>query len=524
VADAAGPAGRLPALGVLGAGVPDRSAVIPAATAARSRDVSADADPATAYVIYWTRLRERARPDEGAGSQSAAPAPRHRCGRPAGSRLPTASPPGRPSARIGYAVSGPYTGRPVRRNAGDFNEFRRRQQRLHSNQLAGGAGRYRLRRGQRPGAHPMPPPRRHPLVPTGFRSPTPGPQHSAAQAPVTLRLRTGERRWQAPVHFKAHAVAAGLSLAQPRAGSPARPRRPGTYSRHRDAEDAQNADRGRGLHVVDSGQRPGFSALRSPPGPASSGAGLHRGGRPGGAGAESVPGHGPRRSAARLRPRVKAAVSGAADLHFSARAVQWRIANRSCRGAPPGPIGRWLPRDPGGPGPAGTQRARARVRVLDVGPRDQPACGPGSAQRLGRVSPHRQGSRVPMSILSGSCRAEIPSAIKRCWALVRHRARSPEWQRTLERVEVLERRRAGAARLICDTVSDAKLTKSSAASGCLRRPPRRLAWDTGAGQTAGIDGGSSLLEPLGPELTRGPYLRWRWSPGSDRVAGRPLSA
>ena len=125
-----------------------------------------------------------------------------------------------------------------------------------------------------------------------------------------------------------------------------------------------------------------------------------------------------------------------------------------------------------------------------------------------------------MSILSGSCRAEIPSAIKRCWALVADIERAPEWQRTLERVEVLERDEQGRP-LICDTVSDAKLTKVQCRIRMTYEAPRRLAWTQVQSDDLESMEGSWLLEPLGPDLVRATYSL-ALDPGPIGLLARPL--
>ena len=63
-----------------------------------------------------------------------------------------------------------------------------------------------------------------------------------------------------------------------------------------------------------------------------------------------------------------------------------------------------------------------------------------------------------MSMIRGSCSAEVAFGIERCWALVADIERAPEWQRTLQSVEVHERDAQGRA-LICETVNDAKLRR-----------------------------------------------------------------
>jgi ribosome-associated toxin RatA of RatAB toxin-antitoxin module len=125
-----------------------------------------------------------------------------------------------------------------------------------------------------------------------------------------------------------------------------------------------------------------------------------------------------------------------------------------------------------------------------------------------------------MSVLSGSCHAEIPSAIERCWALVADIERAPEWQRTLERVEVVERDEQGRP-LICDTVSDAKLTKVQCRIRMSYEAPRRLAWTQVQSDDLESMEGSWLLEPLGPDLVRATYSL-ALDPGPIGLLARPL--
>jgi ribosome-associated toxin RatA of RatAB toxin-antitoxin module len=125
-----------------------------------------------------------------------------------------------------------------------------------------------------------------------------------------------------------------------------------------------------------------------------------------------------------------------------------------------------------------------------------------------------------MSVLSGSCHAEIPSAIERCWALVADIERAPEWQRTLERVEVVERDEQGRP-LICDTVSDAKLTKVQCRIRMSYEAPRRLTWTQVQSDDLESMEGSWLLEPLGPDLVRATYSL-ALDPGPIGLLARPL--
>ena len=66
-----------------------------------------------------------------------------------------------------------------------------------------------------------------------------------------------------------------------------------------------------------------------------------------------------------------------------------------------------------------------------------------------------------MTVLTGSCTADVKASSERCWALIEDVARWPEWQRTLISLEVVERDDQGRP-LICDTVTDAHLAKVKA--------------------------------------------------------------
>ncbi|MGH2857012.1 MAG: type II toxin-antitoxin system RatA family toxin, partial [Solirubrobacteraceae bacterium] len=78
-----------------------------------------------------------------------------------------------------------------------------------------------------------------------------------------------------------------------------------------------------------------------------------------------------------------------------------------------------------------------------------------------------------MTLLSGSSSIEVDAPIERCWEVVADIERAPEWQRGLESVEVVQRDDAGRA-LICDTVTDARVTKVRCRVRVVYEAPRRL--------------------------------------------------
>ncbi len=125
-----------------------------------------------------------------------------------------------------------------------------------------------------------------------------------------------------------------------------------------------------------------------------------------------------------------------------------------------------------------------------------------------------------MPVLTGSCSAEIKAGLARCWALVADLERAPEWQRSLERVDVRERDEQGRA-LICDTVSDAKLTKVRARVRVSYEPSQRVAWTLVQSDDVDSLEGSWELEELGPTQTRATYSL-AVDPGSIGRFVRPL--
>jgi Polyketide cyclase / dehydrase and lipid transport len=125
-----------------------------------------------------------------------------------------------------------------------------------------------------------------------------------------------------------------------------------------------------------------------------------------------------------------------------------------------------------------------------------------------------------MPVLTGNCSAELEFGIERCWALVADIERAPEWQRTLELVEVRERDEDGRP-LICDTVSDAKLTKVRCRVRMSYEAPRRLQWTQVESDDLDSMEGSWELADLGPERTRATYSL-ALDPGPIGLLARPL--
>ncbi|MDQ6835443.1 MAG: SRPBCC family protein [Actinomycetota bacterium] len=125
-----------------------------------------------------------------------------------------------------------------------------------------------------------------------------------------------------------------------------------------------------------------------------------------------------------------------------------------------------------------------------------------------------------MSVLRGSCSEELPSPRERCWTLVADIERAPEWQRTLERVDVRERDDQGRP-VICDTVTNAKLTKIHARVRIDYDPPQRLSFTLLESDHLDAMEGGWELEDLGAQRTRATYSL-AVDPGPVGLLARPL--
>jgi hypothetical protein len=107
-----------------------------------------------------------------------------------------------------------------------------------------------------------------------------------------------------------------------------------------------------------------------------------------------------------------------------------------------------------------------------------------------------------MALLHGSSSAETDIGIERCWALAEDVEHAPDWQRGLERVEVVQRDSDGRP-VLCDTISDAKFTKVSVRVRFDYAAPCRVAWGMvesgdldameGAWELEELHGGSTLV-------------------------------
>ena len=125
-----------------------------------------------------------------------------------------------------------------------------------------------------------------------------------------------------------------------------------------------------------------------------------------------------------------------------------------------------------------------------------------------------------MTRLSGSCQAEIPFSIERCWAVVVDVERASKWQRTLKRVKVLERDDAGRA-LLADTDNDARLWTVAVRVRFRYNAPERMSYALVSSDDLDAMDGVWTLESLGPERTRATY-ELAVDPGPIGFLARPL--
>ena len=120
----------------------------------------------------------------------------------------------------------------------------------------------------------------------------------------------------------------------------------------------------------------------------------------------------------------------------------------------------------------------------------------------------------PVGTLEASWTVEIDAPRERCYAVAADVANSPEWQGTLEDVEVLETDDEGRAERV-ETVSDATVKKIRARLRFAYDPPDRITWEQEKGEVKWLTG-SWDFEELGPSRTRATYAL-RADPG--RILG-----
>jgi uncharacterized membrane protein len=108
-----------------------------------------------------------------------------------------------------------------------------------------------------------------------------------------------------------------------------------------------------------------------------------------------------------------------------------------------------------------------------------------------------------MATLEASWTVEIDAPRERCYEIAADVEGSPEWQGTLEEVEVLERDEQGRA-LVVETLSDAMVKKVRSWLRFSYDPPGGLSWEQEKGETKWLTG-SWVFEELDGGHTRATY-------------------
>ena len=126
-----------------------------------------------------------------------------------------------------------------------------------------------------------------------------------------------------------------------------------------------------------------------------------------------------------------------------------------------------------------------------------------------------------MAVIGGASSKDLDASIERCWALVADVANAASWQRGLELVEVVTSDEHGRP-WVCDTVSDAKITKVRVRVQFEYAPPHRVTWSQLESDDLDWMRGSWELLDLGAGRTRATYAL-EVDPGPiGRFARRPL--
>jgi uncharacterized membrane protein len=108
-----------------------------------------------------------------------------------------------------------------------------------------------------------------------------------------------------------------------------------------------------------------------------------------------------------------------------------------------------------------------------------------------------------MGTLEASWTVEIDAPRERCWEVAADVPNSPEWQGTLEGVEVLETDADGRA-MVVETVSDAAVKKVRARLRFAYDAPDGITWEQEKGELKWLTG-SWVFEELDAGRTRATY-------------------
>jgi uncharacterized membrane protein len=108
-----------------------------------------------------------------------------------------------------------------------------------------------------------------------------------------------------------------------------------------------------------------------------------------------------------------------------------------------------------------------------------------------------------MGLIEGEKTVEIDAPIERCFEIAADIENAPDWQGSLQDVEVLERDADGRAELV-ETKSDAKVKSVRALLRFSYTEPTEVRWTQEKGDTKSLEGWWKL-EDLGEGRTRASY-------------------
>jgi ribosome-associated toxin RatA of RatAB toxin-antitoxin module len=108
-----------------------------------------------------------------------------------------------------------------------------------------------------------------------------------------------------------------------------------------------------------------------------------------------------------------------------------------------------------------------------------------------------------MGVIEGTSTAEINAPLERCYELAADVDHIADWQRGVQRVEVVERDGQGRV-LVARISTDAKVRTVTTTVHCTYDEPRGLSWKQTKGDLKALDGAWSF-EDLGGGRTRASY-------------------
>src|SRR3954470_24774259 len=99
----------------------------------------------------------------------------------------------------------------------------------------------------------------------------------------------------------------------------------------------------------------------------------------------------------------------------------------------------------------------------------------------------------PMGTINAKATVEIDAPAERCYAIAADLERAPEWQRSLQSVEVLERDAEGRPTLV-ETVSDASVKTVKARLRFSYDPPGAIRCRQEKGELKSLEGGWTFAD------------------------------